>query len=403
VVYRMAGGMPTKLEALEITPQGSMYQVRFNGGNAGGVFYVTSGGALLKPGIRSARVQADITNGRGEYLIITHPDFINGLGLLVQARTLDGLAVRVVNVKDIYDQYSYGVVDPQAIKQYIGYAAQNMGTQYVLLVGDDTYDYKNYLKLGSISFIPSIYMPVANLVQFAPVDPKYVDLDGDNLPDLPIGRLAVRTLAELGNVITKTLAYEAKTYEKTGVFAADLSFASASDALVGKLPTDWVNTRAYLDTLGVAQSRSTLLASINAGVALTNYIGHADDWEWTFNGLFNIYDGPGLTNTGRPTLITQEGCWSNYYVNPKYETLGDALINGGLQGAAGMFGSTMLASNANQQAYARLFMPLLTQPGMSIGQAELQAKHALATSNPGAMDVFLGTMLLGDPYLMVTP
>ncbi len=49
------------------------------------------------------------------------------------------------------------------------------------------------------------------------------------------------------------------------------------------------------------------------------------------------------------------------------------------------------------------FMPRLTQPGLTIGQAELQAKQALAASYPDALDVFLGTFLMGDPAMVVTP
>jgi hypothetical protein len=403
VVYRVTNNMSTRLDALDVTSQGGLFQVRFDGGDQAGVYYLASGSALLKPTIRAARPWVEITGTPAEYLIISHPDFISHLDRLVQARLADGLTVQVVDVKDIYDQYSYGVVDPQAIKQFIAVATQSMGTQYVLLVGDDTYDYKNYLNLGSISFIPSIYLPVANLVRYAPVDPKYVDLNDDNRPDLPIGRFAVRTPEELDNVISKTLAYENKNYARSAVFAADSSFANASDTLVAKLSADWTPTRAYIDSLGVTAAHNTLLSSLNAGVALTNYIGHADDWEWTFNGLFNIYDAATLTNSGKPTLISQEGCWSNYYVNPKYETLVDAMMNERMEGAVGMFGSTMLASNANEQTYGRLLMALLSQPGLSIGQAELQAKQALAVITPGATDVFLGTMLLGDPYLLLTP
>jgi hypothetical protein len=68
-----------------------------------------------------------------------------------------------------------------------------------------------------------------------------------------------------------------------------------------------------------------------------------------------------------------------------------------------MFGATTLTFAADEEAYGLLFMPLLTQPGLTIGQAELQAKHQLAAGNPSYLDVFLGSSLLGDPALLVTP
>jgi hypothetical protein len=402
VVYRRQNGTLTRLDGVSISGSGP-YTARFNGSSQTAVYYVAGSSALLKPGIQAARIPVDITSGSADYLVISHPNFIPSLTALVQARTAQGLSVRVVDVLDVYDQFSYGVFDPQAIKSYITYAAQHMETQYVLLVGDDTYDYKDYLKLGSISFIPSIYMAVGDQVQFAPVDPKYVDVNNDNIPDLAIGRLAVRTPAELGNLISKTLAYGAKSYGKTDVIAADTGFSAASNELIGKLPGDWTTTTAYLDTLGVTLAHNTLLASLNTGVALTLYAGHTDDWEWTWQGLFSVYDAPSLTNTGMPTLIVQQGCWNNYYVNPTYDNLGDEMLNKRLTGAVGMFGSTTLSFQQNEQALGLLFLPLLTQPGMTLGQAELQAKQALAASNPGALDVLLGTFLEGDPGMLVTP
>jgi len=383
--------------------QGSVYSARFSGSGVTASYYVTSANALLKPGIRAARPAIEITSGSAQYLIIAHPDFIPGLAPLIQVRQEQGLAVKTVDVFDIYDQFNFGIVDAQAIKDYIAYAAANLGTQYVLLIGDDTYDYKGYGGTGSISFIPSIYMAVGDLVQYAPVDPKYVDLNNDNVPDLPIGRLAVRTSAELSMVITKTLAYANKDYGNTSVFAADWNYSDESDALIAKMPVGWVNTKAYLDQLGVTIAHDTLLARINSGVALTSFVGHSDDWEWTWEGLFSIYDIPYLTNAGRPTIVTQNGCWNNYYLNPYYDTLGDELMLNGDNGAAAVFGSTTLTSDINEQLLGDLLIPFLTRPGMSIGLAMQLAKQDLAASAPQTLDVLLGWSLLGDPYLMIQP
>jgi uncharacterized repeat protein (TIGR01451 family) len=402
-VYRLQNGELTRLDGLNVTAAGSTYTARFNGSAGPAEYYVSGASKLLKPGIRAARAALDLTSTKADYLMIAHPNFIAGLAPLVQARTAEGLTVRVVNVLDVYEQYSHGVVDPQALKQYIADAAKQMGTKYVLLVGDDTYDYKDYLKKGSISFIPSIYMAAGDLVQYAPVDPKYADVDNDNVPDLAIGRFAVRTTAELDNVVSKTLAYGDKDYGKTSVFAADWDYTDASNGLLSSMPTDWTNSTAYLDEVGLAQARAALLGSINNGVALTSFIGHTDDWEWTWDGLFNMYDGPNLTNVNRPTIVVQSGCWNNYYVNPRYTTMGDALLNGGRQGAAAMFGSTTLTLDLNEQKLGKYFLPLLTQPGLTIGRAELLAKRALAQADPTALDVLLGNGLLGDPTLRVTP
>ncbi len=183
-------------------------------------------------------------NHPAQYLIISHPDFIGGLQPLVPARQAQGLTVSVVDVNDLYAQYTYGIFDPQAIKQYIAYAAKNLGTQYVLLVGGDTYDYRNYLGKNSISFIPSLYVTTGPIAKFVPADPLYADLNGDNVPDLAIGRFPVRTTAELTMMVNKTLAYAGKIYGRTAVFASDLndgivSFKDISNSLAASLPAGW--------------------------------------------------------------------------------------------------------------------------------------------------------------------
>jgi hypothetical protein len=76
-------------------------------------------------------------------------------------------------------------------------------------------------------------------------------------------------------------------------------------------------------------------------------------------------------------------------ITERYQTLGDALLISGLEGAAAMFGSTTLTLDMNEQRLGVLFMPLLTRPEMTIEQAELLAKRAMAQNDPQAIDVLL--------------
>ena len=59
--------------------------------------------------------------------------------------------MKVVDVEDIYDEFSYGVLSPQGIKDFLTYTYQNWVSpvpQYVLLVGDSTYDPKDNFGTG---------------------------------------------------------------------------------------------------------------------------------------------------------------------------------------------------------------------------------------------------------------
>ena len=68
-------------------------------------------------------------------------------------------------------QFSHGQVDAAAIGRLISArTARQARYQHVLLVGGDSYDYRNSAGSGSISFIPSLYVDTSDLVQYAPSD-----------------------------------------------------------------------------------------------------------------------------------------------------------------------------------------------------------------------------------------
>jgi hypothetical protein len=407
VVYRQQGGQLVRLTNLAISGSGP-YSVRFAGSGAEATYYVAAAGALLTPAsMLPALPAAAITGGSAELLIIAHPDFKDGLGALVAARQADGYSVKVVNVEDVYAQFGYSIFDPQAIKDYIAFAAQNLGTTHVLLVGGDTYDYRNFGGSNSISFIPTLYVRTDAYVAFSPADPAFADVTNDGIPDLALGRLPVRTSAELDLVINKTLAYDNKNYGNTAVFSADNTYKQDSENFIAGLVGSWNVDRSYLDdtgtdTTGVAAARQILLNAMNSGVALASYVGHSGEYIWTFEDLFDTYDAAGLTNNNRPMVVTQWGCFNTYFVSPGYDTLGHVFMLTGNQGAAAVLGASTLSYASAEQALGTLMFPNLSQPGMSIGAA-MQAAKAGIPDNQRTADIMLGWTILGDPTLVVQP
>ena len=66
------------------------------------------------------------------------------LAPLVAYHRAHGVTVKVVKLADLYARYSAGIVDPRAIQTYVSLAQQALGTRSVLLVGGDTFDYRDY-------------------------------------------------------------------------------------------------------------------------------------------------------------------------------------------------------------------------------------------------------------------
>jgi hypothetical protein len=209
-------------------------------------------------------------------------------------------------------------------------------------------------------------------------------------------------------MVNKTLAYQSKDYGRTAVFASDimdgsLSFKNISTSMSGTLPSSWSVEDIHLDDLTVSEAQAQLLASMNNGTALVNFIGHSGPTKWTFSGLFGTKNATTLTNAGRPFVVVQWGCWNTYYVDPVNNYLVQSFLFSGDHGAAAVLGSLSLTDSYSEELLGKLLMPRLVTPGMTMGQALLDAKQELALTHPELLDVLLGWTIIGDPALVIEP
>ena len=374
------------------------------GGRGPAEYHVRDASELLLPRISAERAPVDLLDAPADYLIISHPLFVDALSPLISFQTSQGRSVRVVDVRDVYSSYSGGHPEAQAIQSFLSEAATRVGYQYALLVGGDTYDYKGYLGNGSLSFVPTLYAYGSDLVRHLPSDALLVDIDGDEMPDRAIGRLPVRSIAELATVIDKTITYHNRDYRKQVALAADesassASYSSQSESFIDALGDGWTAQRSYLDSSPVAEARASLIGAFDAGQSLVTYSGHSSSSRWTFKGLFSASDVNQLAPNNRPTVVAQWGCWNTYHVSPSYNTLGHRFMLAEDRGAAAVLGSATFTETVSSQALGQVLVPMLGDSSMGIGDALLQAKRDL---NPLlARDVILGWTVLGDPSLRV--
>ncbi len=410
VVYQVRTGYVRYAAGVTVEGVPGDYSATFTAKRGDTTFFVASVDSLATPAIELAPEPVDITSTQADLVVIAHGDFVDAIEPLAQARRNQGLSVRVVDVADVYRQFGSGVVDPQAIRNYLEHASSEMGSSYALLVGGDTYDYFDYLGTGSISFIPTPYAKTDSIVHFAPVDSLYVDFDGNGVVEMALGRMPVRTVEELERVIAKTLDYDDIGYRRTAVLAADgldvstaYSFREASEEMRGQLPGDWQSELAYIDDLGLAGARDILLAEVEEGVALTSYFGHSGPTVWSFDGLFDTADAEALENHGRPTVVAQWGCWNTYHVSPSFDTLGHMLMLTDDRGAAAVLGAATLTEAPSERKLGLEVFSRIGTPGVPIGRAVLEAKQALGEREPDLLDVLWGWTLLGDPTLIVQP
>ena len=251
--------------------------------------------------------------------------------------------------------------------------------------------------------MPTAYLPVVPDVAFSPTDEAIADLDGDFFPDVPIGRLPVRTPAELANAIDKILAWEANVVGSpdallvSGASDGDRALADINETYRAAIPS-WPATLAPVDDLGTAAVRQMAIDGMNAGVPLVSWVGHSSASSWDFNTVLHWSDVDAFTNVGRPNLVTQWGCWNSYYVEPIYNCMSGRMMNAPGIGAAATIGASTLTSEPSHRRLGELFFQRLQFGGLRLGDAFLSAKQALRAEG-APDDAIFGMMLLGDPAM----
>lgn len=406
-VYSVDGENVERLTSLDIRNGDSGYTVSFADVSTNHEYIVFNDSMIKSPVLEPANEITGLIDREVQYLMISHPDFISSLTPLVNYHESNGLKVKVVDVSDIYASYSYGLIDPDAIRQYIYDFARVSDLKYVLLAGADTLDPLNYKGLGSFSFIPTNYVTTQSIINYTPSDIPYVDIDNDNIQDYALGRFPARTVAEMESMIAKTLQYSTNNYQYTSIFSADYrdaggDFKAYSETLADAMNGSWIVENAYLDDYPVADAKQRIIDEINSGVSFVSYFGHSGPSRWSFQSLLNMNDLNNLSNTDKATVVVQWGCWNAYYVSENVRTMAHKFMTTDA-GAAAVLGASTLTTIESDQLLGELFMSTSTSPGMTIGEALVDSKVILGSQHPDYLDVLLGYTILGDPALRLTP
>jgi hypothetical protein len=331
-----------------------------------------------------------------DYLVITTRDLKASVEPLAQLRRNQGMVVQVIDVEDLYDEFSFGEHSPRAVRDFLEMAANNWTRKphYLLLAGDASFDPKNYSGLGLNDLVPTKLVDTA-LTESAS-DDWLADLNSDGIADIAIGRLPVRTVTEADAMVGKIVNYEnaAPDPARGALLVADNSFEGPSSAVQSQLPAGMAVQTINRSSADDATVRNQILTSINQGPLVTNFVGHGSNGVWTGAALLSSLDAPSLTNTNRLSVFTMMTCFNGYFQDAYNDSLSEALLKAP-GGAVAVWASTTLTEPAGQNAIDREFYRLLfaAQP-LTLGDAARAAK--LVTTDA---DVRRTWTLLGDPAM----
>jgi len=336
------------------------------------------------------------TQGHGaDLLIITAGDFRASVAPLVQLRRAQGLRVEVADVEDVFDEFSFGVHTPDALKDFLSWSKAHwrIPPRFVLLVGDSTWDPRNYLGQGEADFVPTKLIDTSQMETAS--DDWIADFNGDGFPEMAVGRLPVRTAAQAEGVVAKIIAYEASAQKQgAALLVSDSGFESRNNQVRGLFPSSFsVATVNRSEGLTDADVRARILAAFNSGPSLVSYAGHGSVDEWTGSRLLTSDDAAGLTSGNPTSIMVLLTCLNGYSHDVFLNSLAKAMLLKPNGGAAAVWSSSGITTPDSQQQMAMgFYQKVFSQPDVMLGDAVLAAKRS--NLNP---DVRRTWILLGDP------
>ncbi|PYP86428.1 MAG: hypothetical protein DMF61_13160 [Blastocatellia bacterium AA13] len=336
-----------------------------------------------------------------DLVMISHANFIGALAPLKSLRESQGLVVSVVDIEDIYDEFNFGAKNPRAVRDFLQVARSSWARapRFALLVGDASFDPRNYLGLGNYDFVPTKLIDT-QLLETAS-DDWFADFDGDGVPDLAIGRLPVRTLAEASRVVSKIVGYEtnrpAGTWNNQVFLVADrdegFSFTEAASEVGALVPPSMTVTKTLRSQSDAASTRSAILNGISSGQLLIGFLGHGSVEIWGAESLLRSSDAATMTNGGRLPLFIVMDCLNGFFHDVYTESLGEALLKAPNGGAVGVWASSGLTDPGAQLEMDKdLFIQLFGPQPLTIGEATVRAKRATTD-----LDTRRTWILMGDP------
>jgi hypothetical protein len=356
---------------------------------------------------------------QADYIVVCPYAFRENAYRLLKRRHLEGFSVVAAPIEDIYNEFSYGVPDAGAVKQFLGYAFHHWQApvpRYVLLAGDGTYDPKGNLGPPADNLLPVHYGP--STWRWTSLDNWFVLVNGpDQLADMAVGRVPVSTDDALEEVADKVIAFEdaiaaGPPWSRKAAMVADdkdgaLDFKLASQTYVEPHLTAagfTEKTPIFLDDyVSPAEATADIRAAFHEGRFLVTFFGHGAEYVWTGEMIWQNSDVSVLTNSRLP-VVAMFTCQTAYYHDPDVTCLGEALLRRPSYGAAGCFGPSILGRQDYSEYVADGFASELARNGCErLGEAMMAAVSNLFFYGNEYVEELRAYVILGDPALRVNP
>lgn len=370
-----------------------------------------------------------------EMIIVSHPSLLKVANELADYhRASDQMAVQVVTPEVIYNEFSGGLPDPAAFRNYFrmcydqGKQTGKNTLKYILLMGDGSFDNRN-IQGKNLNFLPTFQSdnslsPTESFV----TDDFFVFLDEKEggsygTVDLGIGRIPARTVEEAEIVLDKIKTYQ--TNESMGNWRNVVTFiaddgntadgyttihtdqAESLARYVNKNYPSFFTDRIYLDTYKrITTAGGEKYPDVNAainnrvkrGTLILNYTGHGNAKGLADESVIDISGINSWSNYNRLAVVVTATCeFSRFDENET--SAGEYVLFNPIGAGVGLFSTTRLVySGANFVLNSQFFKYVFEkdQQGNNLRLGDVM-RLAKAAANTGTNQ--LNFTLLADPAL----
>lgn len=370
-----------------------------------------------------------------DYLIIT-PAFLNASAekLANFHRSYSNLNVKVVNLENIYPEFSSGKQDIGAIRNFVKYVYKNASSEskrvkYLNLFGDASFDFKDRIP-NNTNIVPIYHAKESSYEGggsfcsddfFVLMDDNEGESVNGNGLDIAVGRMIVSSVQQADEMTNKVFEYyDLKSYgnwRNNMVFIADdpdlekpgdsdLQYQQnlAADQVVAEKP--FFNIKKILIDSYVQEAsaggnrypkaRQEIFENFEKGALIFNYLGHGGEDGLAVERIWEKSDGENLNNRYKYPVFITLTCTYSRFDNPYRKTGGEFTYLNPKGGAIAMLTTVRSIGQGEAQDFNPILAKFLYSFGsenyVSIGEALRLAKNQRSTNV---------VVCIGDPALML--
>jgi len=375
-----------------------------------------------------------------DLIIVSAADFVSEAERLAAFRRANNnLRVLVITEDKIFNEFSAGVKDASAIRDFVKMFYDRAGAneanmpKYLLLFGDGSYDNIGYVK-NNTNFVTSFesrnsHSPFGSYVSddfFGLLDETEGDFDYNGNPvygaaalDVAVGRMPIQSALEARQMVDKLISYSSLRgdWKNKYVLVADdqdgnlhLNHAENHYRTIRNLTKNYNIDKIYLDAYPQistpAGSRypevnNAINQAMAAGALVINYIGHGGEVGLAHEKVVTLDDIRSWKNKSSMPLLFTATCSISRWDDPAFQSAGEQCLLNAEGGAIAMFTTTRVVFANENEAINQSFIKALFD-ATNIGSNNTLGDLFRKSKNLNGLGLTINQRnfsLLGDPSL----